>query len=194
MNLESTNNNQQSRRTAMKKRIKILAAVLNSFLCMMLITTTGEMMAQSPLPASAVTASSLVGTWTLTAADNLQPDGSRVHAYGPSPQGILVFGADGRYTLQIFRADRMKFASGDKLHGTPEEYKDASIGMSCHFGRYTVDSAKGTITFQIAQASFPNWDGAAQTRPFTLAGDDLEWHVPATPDGKIPISAWRRVR
>ena len=169
----------------MKKRIKMLAAVLTSFLCMMLITTTGEMMAQSPLPASAVTASSLVGTWTLTAADNLLPDGSRVRAYGPSPQGILVFGAEGRYTLQIFRADRMKFASGDKFHGTPEEYKDASLGMSCHFGRYTVDSEKGTITFQIEQASFPNWDGATQTRPFTLTGDDREWHVPATPDGKF---------
>lgn len=178
----------------MKKRIKIFAAVLSGLLCLMLITTTGELMAQSSMSPSAVNASSLVGTWTLTAADNLQPDGSRVHAYGPSPQGILVFGADGRYTLQIFRADRMKFASGDKLHGTPEEYKDASLGMSCHFGRYTVDSAKGTITFQIEQASFPNWDGATQTRPFTLTGDDLEWHVPATPDGKIPISAWRRVR
>ncbi len=34
----------------------------------------------TPLPVSAVTASSLVGTWTLPAADDLQPDGSRVHA------------------------------------------------------------------------------------------------------------------
>ena len=143
---------------------------------------------------AAVIPASLVGIWTLTAADNLQPDGSRVRAFGPSPQGILVFEADGRYTLQIFRADRMKFASGDKLLGTPEEYKDASLGMSCHFGRYTVDPAKGTITFQIEQASFPNWNGATQTRPFTLNGDELEWRVPATPDGKIPISAWRRVR
>jgi hypothetical protein len=178
----------------MKKRLKISAPVLNTFLFMLFITLTCKMMAQSPISSSTVKASSLVGTWTLTAADNLQSDGSRGPAYGPSPQGILVFGADGRYTLQIFRADRVKFASGDKLHGTPEEYKDASLGMSCHFGRYTVDPAKGTITFQIEQASFPNWDGAAQTRPFTLAGDDLEWHVPATPDGKVPISAWRRVR
>ena len=177
----------------MKKWMKIFAAVLNGLLCMMLMTTTCELMAQSP-KTTAVTASSLVGIWTLTAADNLQPDGSRVHAYGANPQGILVFGADGRYTVQIFREDRVKFAAGDKLHGTPDEYKDASLGMSCHFGRYTVDPEKGTITFQIERASFPNWDGATQTRPFTLNGDDLEWRVPATPDGKIPISAWHRVR
>ena len=177
--------------------MKILAAVLHTLLYMMLITTECELKAQSSMPTqstSAVTGSSLVGTWTLTAADNLLPDGSRVHAYGANPQGILVFGADGRYTLEIFRTDRIKFASGDKLRGTAEEYKDASLGMSCHFGRYIVDPAKGTITFQIEQASFANWDGATQTRPFTLAGDDLEWHVPATPDGKVPISAWHRVR
>jgi hypothetical protein len=178
----------------MKKRRKIFVAVLNGLLCMPLMTATREAVAQAPQSTEAVTASSLVGIWTLTAADNLLPDGSRAHAYGDNPQGVLVFSADGRYSVQIYREDRAKFASGDKLHGTPEEYRDASLGMSCHFGRYTVDSAKGTITFRIERASFPNWDGATQTRPFTLKGDDLEWHVPATPDGKIPISAWRRVR
>jgi hypothetical protein len=107
---------------------------------------------------------------------------------------MLTLGADGRYSVQIFRAERTKFASGDKRRGTPDEYKDASLGMSCHFGRYIVDAAKGTITFQIDRASFPNWDGTTQTRPFTLTGDELSWRVPATPDGTIPISVWRRAR
>jgi hypothetical protein len=174
----------------MKKHMTTFAAAL----CMLLLTATCVSIAQTPKSTADVTASSLVGIWTLTAADNLQPDGSRVHAYGANPQGVLVFGADGRYSVQIYREDRAKFAAGDKLHGTADEYKEASLGMSCHFGRYTVDSAKGTITFQIERASFPNWDGATQTRPFTLKGDDLEWHVPATPDGNVPISAWHRVR
>jgi hypothetical protein len=141
-----------------------------------------------------VTTASLVGTWTLTAADDLNPDGTRVHAYGSNPKGLLIFDADGRYSVQIFREDRLKFASGDKHQGTPEEYKDASLGMSSHFGHYAVNTAKQTLTFTVDRASFPNWDGASQTRPFTLKNNDLEWHVPATPDGKTPISAWHRVR
>lgn len=134
----------------------------------------------------------LVGTWTLAAADDLKPDGTRVPAYGPNPQGILTLGADGRYSVQIFRTERLKFASGDKRRGTPDEYRDASLGMSSHFGHYTVDAAKGTIAFRIERASFPNWDGATQVRPFTLAGDELSWRVPTSPDGTTPISVWRR--
>jgi hypothetical protein len=46
-----------------------------------------------------------------------------------------------------YRADRLIFSSADKLKGTPEEYKDASLGMSVDFGSYAVDSVKGTISF-----------------------------------------------
>src|SRR3954466_11011558 len=98
---------------------------------------------------------SVVGTWTLTDAQRLLPDGTRVSDYGPSPHGLVIFTADGYYSVQIYRAERKKFASGDKLKGTPEEYKDASLGMSVHFGRYTIDPAKSTITFHIGRASFP---------------------------------------
>src|SRR6266702_3671379 len=170
----ASQSNREVDKTSMKNGVKKRVIVLGTLLCAFVITTVNcELRAQSSGSSAAVTSSSLVGVWTLTAADNLQPDGSRVHSYGPSPQGILIFGADGRYTVEIFRADRMKFSAGDNLHGTLEEYKGVSLGMSCHFGRYRVDTEKGTITFQIERASFPNWDGTTQTRPFTLTGDEL---------------------
>ena len=167
---------------------------LGGLLCAFMISNTTQKLLAASHESTAITAASLVGTWTLTAADDLLPDGTRAHAYGSDPRGILVFAADGRYTLQIFRDNRVKFSSGDKRQSTLDEYKDASLGMSCHFGHYSVDQTKGMLTFKIERASFPNWDGVTQTRPFTLKGDDLEWHVPATPDGKIPVSAWRRLR
>ncbi len=139
-------------------------------------------------------ASPLAGTYTLVAADDLKPDGARVPAYGPSPQGLLVLFPDGRYALQIYRSDRVPFASGNKKTGTPEEYAAASLGMSTHFGRYVVDVAEKTITFKIEAASFPNWNGAAQKRPYEVSGDELSYRVPATPDGTVPISVWKRVR
>jgi lipocalin-like protein len=137
---------------------------------------------------------SIAGTWVLTAAEKLLPDGTRVSDYGANPHGLAIFTADGYYSVHIYRADRLKFSSGDKLKGTPEEYKDVSLGMSDHFGRYTLNPVKSTISFQIDRASFPNWDGTTQVRSYELKGDELSWKVPPRPDGSIPITVLRRVR
>jgi hypothetical protein len=135
----------------------------------------------------------LAGTWVLVAADDLKPDGSRVPAYGARPQGLLFMGSDGRYALQIYREDRTVFASGDKRKGTPAEYEAAVMRMSTHYGRYSVDAARKTLTFHIERAAFPNWEGTAQTRPYELAGGELSYRVPAAPDGTTPISVWQRL-
>src|SRR4051794_10271262 len=58
--------------------------------------------------------SSIVGTWALSGADKLLPDGTRVFDFGPNPHGLVIFTADGYYSVQIYRAERGKFSSGDK--------------------------------------------------------------------------------
>ena len=136
----------------------------------------------------------LVGTWTLVLVDNVLPDGSRVHLYGPSPSGLLMFDAEGRYGLQIVSAGRPAFASNDKSRGTPDEYRAAVQGSNAHFGSYAIDQAKGTITFRIEHASFPNWEGTEQRRSFQLVGDRLKYTVPAptTGGGAVGEVEWQR--
>jgi hypothetical protein len=134
----------------------------------------------------------IVGTWVLTGADKLLPDGSRVADFGSNPHGLCIFTSDGYYSLQIYRSDRLKFASGDKFKGTPEEYKDASLGMSVGFGRYDVDPVKHTITFHRAGNSFANLEGTTGVDPYELKGDTLSWKVAARPDGSIPITVLQR--
>jgi hypothetical protein len=143
--------------------------------------------------AASAQAPDLVGTWVLTKAEKLLPDGSRVSDYGENPHGLVVFTADGYYSVQIYRNDRVKFSSGDKLKGTPEEYKDASLSTSVHFGHYTIDPVKHTITFHIDRSSFPNQDDTTQVRPYEVNGDELSWKVAPRPDGSIPITVLRRV-
>jgi hypothetical protein len=106
----------------------------------------------------------------------------------------VIFTADGYYSVQIYRADRTKFASGDKSNGTPEEFRDASVGMSTHFGRYSVDSVHHTITFHIDRSSYPNTDDTSPVRPYELKGDVLSWRVQARPDGAVPITTLRRAQ
>jgi hypothetical protein len=137
--------------------------------------------------------SSIVGTWALTAAEKILPDGTRASDYGPNPHGLVIFTADGHYSVQIYHADRLKFSSGDKLKGTAEEYKEASLSTSVHFGTYSVDRARHTITFHVDRSSFPNQDDTTQARPFEMNGDELSWKVAARPDGSIPITVLRRI-
>lgn len=136
---------------------------------------------------------SLAGTWQLIGADKILPDGKQVPDYGTDPQGIAIFTANGQYMLEIFRSDRMPFASGDRANATPEEYKSAVMSTSCHFGTYSVDMMKHVITFHIDRATFPNWDKSSRNSSYMLRGDTLTWRVPPRPDGSIPVSVFKRV-
>jgi hypothetical protein len=139
-------------------------------------------------------APSIVGTWVLTGAEKLLPDGKRVADYGANPHGLVIFTADGYYSVQIYRADRLKFSSGDKLKGTPDEYREASLSTSVHFGRYSIDTVHHTITFNVDRSSFPNQDDTTQVRPYETKGDELSWKVAPRPDGSVPITILRRAR
>ncbi|QJQ02465.1 lipocalin-like domain protein [Herbaspirillum rubrisubalbicans Os34] len=135
----------------------------------------------------------MVGTWSLVAADVQHPDGTRGRDYGQAPKGMLVIDAQGRYSLQIFKAERPKFASPDKAAATPAEYQSAVMGSSTHFGKLSVESAGQTLVFHIEGASFPNWEGQEQKRSFELKNDELIYRVVPRPNGDVPISVWRRV-
>src|SRR5579862_8179491 len=51
---------------------------------------------------------SFAGTWTLTAADEIRPDGKRVQAYGDHPEGQLMFDQEGNYSVWVSRAMQTK--------------------------------------------------------------------------------------
>lgn len=146
----------------------------------------------SPAPRAQPAAFPLAGTWTLVAADVVHPDGTRARDYGEAPKGLLLIDTAGRYSLQIFKDERPHFAAADKAAGTDTEYKAAVLGSSAHYGTISIDPAGGTLTFNIEAASFPNWEGTAQTRRYELTGNELSYRVPPRPDGNTPISIWRR--
>jgi hypothetical protein len=135
----------------------------------------------------------LVGTWTLQAADVIHADGRWEPDYGAAPKGLLMIDAQGHYSLQIFRGDRPRFASGDRSKGTLEEYSAAVQGTSTHIGTVSIDPTAHVLTFQIEAGSFPNQDGTVQKRSYDLTGDVLSYKVAPRPNGDVPVSTWRRV-
>ena len=153
----------------------------------------GMLLAASMIPGDASAARSLAGRWTLVAADVQHPDGTIGRDYGADPKGMLLIDAHGNYSLQIFKSERPRFASNDKATGTPDEFREAVLGSSTHYGTLTVDPAKHKLAFHIIDSSYPNWIGQTQTRSYQLKDGELSYRVPPRANGDIPISVWRRV-
>ncbi|HWU70458.1 MAG TPA: lipocalin-like domain-containing protein [Pseudoxanthomonas sp.] len=137
--------------------------------------------------------SPLRGTWILVAADKILSGGERVRDYGEKPKGRLIVDAAGRYSLQIFKSERLRFATDSKADGSADEFKSAALGSSTHYGTVTVDDANGLLVFSIEGSSFPNWEGTVQKRQYALDGGTLTYRVPPRADGSIPVSVWRKL-
>jgi hypothetical protein len=106
----------------------------------------------------------IVGTWNFVVAEVTSPDGKKSFPFGETPKGILIFTPDGRFAQIHVAGDVPKIASNNRMTGTPEEYAAIMQRSLSVFGTYAVDEEKKTVTYQIVSASFPNWDGVAQTR------------------------------
>jgi hypothetical protein len=164
--------------------------------CTLTIRTLGWLLLGMVLSAGAVcaqTTKDLAGTWTLV-SNVTEQDGTKTNTYGPNPQGILTVDANGRYVLAVARAGLPKVASNNRTTATPEENKAIVQGSVTHFGTLSVNAADQTITFKIETATFPNWDGTEQQRPFTLTDDELTYTVPAQSGGGTGTVVWKRAK
>jgi Lipocalin-like domain len=134
----------------------------------------------------------LVGTWTFVSSTTKLPDGSS--AWGTNPKGLLIFTENGHFSSQIVRSDLPKFASKNRAEGTPEENKAVVQGSIATFGTYTVDEAKKAYTLKYEGSTFPNRVGTEETRPFTIAGDELKVTNPATSVGGSSEIVYKRAK
>src|SRR3954452_23972270 len=134
----------------------------------------------------------LVGAWSFVSSTGKTPDGGPV--WGQNPKGLLIFMPDGHYSSMIMRPDRPRFSSNTRLQGTPDENKSAVQGTIATFGKYTVDAQKRAFTVRFEGSTFPNNEGTEQTRPVTIAGDELTIQNPASTAGGTSELVYRRAK
>src|SRR5262252_551290 len=123
----------------------------------------------------------LVGAWTFVSSTTKLPDGSP--SFGSDPKGLLIFTVDGRYSNQIHRSDLPKFASKNRLQGTPDENKAVVQGSVSSFGTYSVNEADKTLTLQYEASSFPNLAGTQSTWSVIIAGAERKFSTAASTAG-----------
>jgi len=94
-----------------------------------------------PTPAVSQNGRDLVGTWTLVSAIT-DRDGNKSDIYGADANGVLVFGANGRYAIVFIAANLPKFASNNRATGTADENKAVIVGSLAHFGARTLSTKR----------------------------------------------------
>ncbi len=159
-------------------------------LCVVTALTIGVV---SSVAASAQSAKELVGTWTLVSAIT-ERDGQKSDTFGSNTKGVLVFDANGHYTISFIGANLPKFAAKNRAAGTADENKAVVNGSLAHFGTYAVDEAGKSFTFRIDRATFPNWDGSDKERSFVVTGDELKFTDPAASAGGRATVIFKRAK
>ena len=153
----------------MRLRNDLVFAAIACFIVMM----SAGMAGAQDSPASAQR--QFVGTWSLVSIHYVEKDGRKVEPFGSGARGMLYFDAGGHFATQVMAANRPRFASNNRMIGTPGENKAVSQGVVAYFGTYTVDAANRVLTLHIEQSSFPNWNGTDQQRSFAFKGDELRY-------------------
>src|SRR5215204_2835020 len=132
-----------------------------------------------PEVAQAQTAQDMIGSWALVANVNIREDGTRVDVYGAEPKGIQIFDSSGRFALITTRSDLPKFASKNRLTGTPEENAAIVQGSNAFYGTYTVNGR--VLTHKIEGGTWAAWSGTAQQRQIlSFSGDERKWAIIGT--------------
>jgi len=162
-----------------------LVTVAASAIC--LAFATGQAAAQSM--------KTLAGAYAGVSFDQTDAAGKKTEIFGSNPRAMLILTADGRYSIVVARATLPKFASNSRVKGTSEENAAVVSGSLAHFGKYSLDEKDKTITFHVETATYPNWDGIPQKRPFTLKGGVLNYKVATVSGGTGSASVtWKRLK
>lgn len=137
-----------------------------------------------------------VGAWKLISFEFRKDNNETIFPFGERAQGSIIYTESGRYSAQLMRVDRPRFALPDQMRGTSAEIAASYKGCISYFGSYEVDFEKNFIIHHVEGSLFPNMEGSNQIRSFELAGDRLQLTTPPFKlDGEqaIGILQWKRI-
>ncbi len=143
-------------------------------------------------------ADKFVGAWRLLSAEYRTEDGALAESpYGPEPQGILMYDAQGSMSAQLAHKDRKPFAVADRLAGTPEEAKAAFETYQAYYGRYRVDEREHVVIHTVVGALLPNWVGSEQRREYKFQDGKLILRTPPIAMGGKRLTGvlvWEKIK
>ena len=138
----------------------------------------------------------ILGAWNLVTFEFRKADGNVIYPFGERARGSIIYTEAGRYSAQLMRIDRPRFASRDQMKGTAEEIEASYKGSISYFGTYEFHPEQGFIIHHVEASIFPNMEGSKQKRFFELSENRLQLKTPPTKLGgekAIGVLLWERI-
>jgi hypothetical protein len=138
----------------------------------------------------------IIGAWRLITFEFRKADGNVIYPFGEKARGSIIYTESGRYSAQLMRIDRPRFASGDQMKGTVHEIEANYKGCISYFGTYDLDFENSLIIHHVEGSIFPNMEGRDQARYFELSENRLQLRTPPIKlDGEkaVGILLWERI-
>ena len=137
------------------------------------------------------------GAWKLVSFEIRSENGKAIYPFGQDAQGSIIYTESGRFSAQLMRTNRPRFASGDQMKGTTEEIEANYKGIISYYGSYKFDREAGLVIHHVEGSLFPNWEGQEQKRYFELSGNRLKIRTPPTLWGGggevVGVIIWERI-
>ena len=114
---------------------------------------------------------SLVGTWKLVSAEDVDPKTGKwvPFTFGNPPCGFFLYDAAGHASIQIMTTPPTVLSTPDQP--TPDEALEIFNGYIAYFGTYETDERN--IYHHVEGAWDPSQVGSVQTRPYEIDADTL---------------------
>jgi hypothetical protein len=151
--------------------------VLSALVILLGVAMSGPLNAQQP-----GLRDQIVGTWSAV-SQYVDQDGRKIEPFGANPKGMATYDNNGRFIFVLQRATLAKFASANRMAGTPEENKAIVQGSIAYFGRYSINEEERKISLHYDGSTYPNWDGEDQMRSIAISGDEMTIISPASTVG-----------
>jgi len=136
----------------------------------------------------------IVGAWAFVSVVSQSDNGTRGEPFGANPKGIMIFTADGHFSLFQSTAELPRLAANDRARATPEEAATVVRNSIAYYGTYTVNEAAREISLTLMGSTYTNLMGSTPQRRIvtTLTPNELAFSNPRTPSGVTLHTVWRR--
>lgn len=123
-------------------------------------------------PEPEVSQEMVVGAWKLVSFEEWGVGGEPIRPSGDSPTGFLIYGRDGRMSVQNQDADGTLRLSAEPLCRRGQTRQVALEALGAYNGRYEIESGN-RILHHIDVSLHANWVGLTQERIVRIEGDRL---------------------